>query len=150
LAVSDSYICYSVTQKKNLLRIIDTQLGEKVILRGHEHFVVDLAFSIADPSLLCSVDNGGGAAENWNDVTGKPHTIVWSKREHGDWRVFAELPLRATMVKAHPLQAHTWLIAQEGRLGVFSSQRTAAQPVASYEALPLHARLGQDETVAGT
>eukprot|EP01032_Pedospumella_encystans_P018582 gene18582-21147_t len=67
LAVSETHICYSVTQKKNLLRIIDTQVGEKVILRGHENAVLDLRFAIAESGLLCSVDNG--------EVSGKAHTI---------------------------------------------------------------------------
>ena len=50
LAVGKSHICYSVTQKKNLLRLIDTSTGEKVILRGHESAVLDLRFSPADSS----------------------------------------------------------------------------------------------------
>lgn len=152
LAVSDSYICYSVTQKKNLLRVIDTQLGEKVILRGHEYFVCDLSFSVANAKLMCSVDNGAGN-DSANEVAGKPHTIVWSKSEQeGDWKVFAELPLRAALVRPHPQQAHTWLIARGSRLGVFSSQRSAgaaAAPVMSYEALPIHAVLDSSESVVG-
>ena len=151
LAVSDNYICYSVTQKKNLLRIIDTQLGDKVILRGHEHFVVDLAFAIGHPGLLCSVDNGGSASSaNGKDDSGNlPHVIVWTKRDEGDWRIFAELPLRATLVKPHPCTAHQWLIAQSNRLGVFSSQRSSAQPVGSYESLPKHVVFEKDEFVIG-
>ena len=35
LTVNDSYICYSVTSKKNLLRLINTVNGEKIILRGN-------------------------------------------------------------------------------------------------------------------
>lgn len=143
LAVSESNICYSVTQKKNLLRIIDTERGDKVILRGHEHFVVDLCFAVADSTLLCSVDNGDDGS------AGKPHIIVWKKGEQGDWKVFAELPLRATIVRPHPQQGHLWLIARGGSLGVFSSQRSSAQPAGSYEGLPLHAELGSGELVLG-
>jgi hypothetical protein len=143
LAVSESNICYSVTQKKNLLRIIDTEHGDKVILRGHEHFVVDLAFAVADPTLLCSVDNGEDAN------AGKPHIIVWKKGDQADWKVFTELPLRATLVRPHPQQAHLWLVAREGCLGVFSSQRSPSQPAATYEGLQLHAKLGGGETVIG-
>lgn len=145
LAVSESYICYSVTQKKNLLRVIDTQLGEKVILRGHEHAVLDLKFAAVDAGLLCSVDAGGS-----EEVSGKPHIIVWKKHEQGEWKVFAELPVRASMVRPHPLQAHVWLVAHEGRLAVFSSQRSAAAPVSSYEALSMHVSLPAGETVKGT
>lgn len=148
LAVSESYICYSVTQKKNLLRVIDTQLGDKVILRGHEHAVLDLKFAAVDAGLLCSVDSGGS-----DEVSGKPHVIVWKKHEQAEWKVFAELPVRASLVRPHPTQAHVWAVAHEGKVAVFSSQRSAAAQqsvsVASYEALPMHISLPNGEVVKG-
>ena len=153
LAASPSYICYSVTQRKNLLRVIDTQQGEKVILRGHEHSVLDLRFATSDPSCLCSVDCGGGAAENYNDATGKPHTIVW-KRQNGDWEKVTELPLRATMVRPHPTQSNIWAIANKGKVGIFSSSRhgsasTAPQVIGAFESLPMNISLQNGETVTG-
>lgn len=96
LAISESYICYSVTQRKNLLRIINTVIGEKVILRGHDSAVLDLKFSPVDSNALCSVDDG-------DDVT-KSHTMVWEKQEQGDWKITYELPLQANIVRAHPCQ----------------------------------------------
>lgn len=142
LAVSETHICYSVTQKKNLLRIIDTQLGEKVILRGHEHSVLDLRFAATDSALLCSVDSGDGP---------KAHTIVWKKAEQGDWKVHAELPLRATTVRPHPVSADLWLVAGKDALGIFSSavSATLAVSAAHYQALPLHLVLANGETIAG-
>jgi len=102
LAVGKSHICYSVTQKKNLLRLIDTCSGEKVILRGHESAVLDLRFSPADSRCLCSVDAGsndgaaaGYASSSSSHVDSKPHTIVWEKQELGDWKMIVELPLKA-------------------------------------------------------
>jgi hypothetical protein len=103
LAVGKSHICYSVTQKKNLLRLIDTSSGEKVILRGHESAVLDLRFSPADSNsrCLCSVDAGsndgpaaGYASSSSSHVDSKPHTIVWEKQELGDWKMIVELPLK--------------------------------------------------------
>ena len=142
LAVSSAFICYSVTQRRNLLRIIDTQTGDKVILRGHESAVLDLSFATHDTGLLCSVAGG-------EEASSKPHTIVWHRHAQGDWKIFAELPICATLVRAHPVDAHQWLIAAGRRVGVFSSQRSAAHPVNSYASLPLHALLGEDEVCVG-
>lgn len=149
LAVSESYICYSVTQKKNLLRVIDTQLGDKVILRGHEHAVLDLRFAAMDAGLLCSVDSGGS-----DEVSGKPHIIVWKKQEQqAEWKIFAELPIRASMVRPHPTQAHVWAVAHQNKVAVFSSQRSAATQqsvsVCSFEALPMHLALPSGQVVKG-
>jgi len=144
LAVSETHICYSVTQKKNLLRIIDTQVGEKVILRGHENAVLDLRFAIAESGLLCSVDNG--------DVSGKAHTIVWKKNEQqGDWKVHAELPLSAILVRPHPVRADLWLVAGPTALGIFSATSNASLSSAaqSYQALPHHLLLDQGESIVG-
>jgi len=143
LAVSETHICYSVTQKKNLLRIIDTQLGEKVILRGHEHSVHDLRFAASDSAMLCSVDSGEGAS--------KAHTIVWKKQEQGDWKIHAELGLRASMVRPHPVQADLWLVAGGRSLGIFSARAspTVAAAAASYEALPLHLVVADNESIVG-
>lgn len=142
LAVSETHICYSVTQKKNLLRVIDTQLGEKVILRGHEHSVHDLRFAATDSAVLCSVDSGEGS---------KAHTIVWKKQEQGDWKIHAELSLRATTVRPHPVQADLWLVACPSSLGIFSARANPSLAVAagSYEALPLHLVLADNETIVG-
>lgn len=144
LAVSETHICYSVTQKKNLLRIIDTQVGEKVILRGHENAVLDLRFALADSGLLCSVDNG--------EVSGKAHTIVWKKQEQqGDWKVIAELPLAAVLVRPHPVKADLWLIASSTAVGIFSAAANASLATAAqnYQALPYHLILDQGESIVG-
>lgn len=144
LAVSETHICYSVTQKKNLLRIIDTQVGEKVILRGHEHAVLDLRFAVTDSCLLCSVDNG----EN----SGKAHTIVWKKNEQqGDWKVHAELPLRAVLVRPHPVRADLWLVAGPNTLGIFSAAANASLSAAAqtYQSLAHHVVMDKGETIVG-
>ena len=56
LASNDTFLCYAV--RKNLLRVIDTNHGDKTLLRGHSHDILDIAFSVPDKTVLCSVDGG--------------------------------------------------------------------------------------------
>mmetsp|Transcript_29623 Transcript_29623/g.65673 ORF Transcript_29623/g.65673 Transcript_29623/m.65673 type:complete len:297 (-) Transcript_29623:17-907(-) len=136
LAVSDTHICYSVTSKKNLLRVIDTLSGEKVILRGHESAVLDLQFSPADGSVLCSVDDAGGAG-----FDGKPHCIVWRKQGGCDWQTHASLLLPATQVVPHPQSPLVWALCDGVRVGVVDCAQGSQLTAGSYEALPLNVRL---------
>lgn len=129
LAVSDSCICYSVTQKKNLLRLMDTISGEKEILRGHDGSITDLKFS-ADGKVLCSTDNG--------TVAGKPHTIVWKKTEGGiAFQLSTQMMLKGTMLAAHPSQNNIWAISDKASVGIFSSARVNMNIPAKYAELPM-------------
>ena len=161
LAVSSDYICYSVTQRKNLLRIIDKKAGDKVILRGHEHSVLDLRFATQDPTVLCSVDGGSATAtpaagESGSDVAGRSHTIVW-RRSEGDWKMITDLPLYATLVRPHPNNANLWAIAHKGKMGIFSSSRHGSpnsnilmtETVGAYESLSMNVSLPAGEVITG-
>ena len=74
LATCDSFICYSVTAKKNLIRVIHTVTGEKNILRAHEFPIVDLKFS-DNGKFLCSVDNGPGS----NSLSNSNSIVLWEE-----------------------------------------------------------------------
>lgn len=112
LAVADTYICYSVTLKRNLLRLIDAATGEKAILRGHEGAIADLKVSPIDQGIFCSVDN---ADSNGN------HTFVWKREsKHIDFKLAVSLHLKATLVVPHPTQSHVWCVSDGRHLAIFS------------------------------
>ena len=112
IAVSENYICYTV--KGSLLRVLHSQTGEKVLLRGHESPVLDVRFSPADSSVLCSVDAGDSDAH---------HTFLWQLQTDGNSVVKQELifsiPLKANNVKSHPLSSKLWAVSHGSRLGLF-------------------------------
>lgn len=141
LAVSESCICYSVTQKKNLLRLIDTITGEKEILRGHDSGVTDIKFSPADSSLLCTTDNG--------DIAGKAHTIVWKKSETGiNFQAAAQIQLRGVLLAAHPQQSSVWALSDGKNVGVFNASRVNMAMPSQYAELPM-SLVFERETVIG-
>jgi hypothetical protein len=153
VAVSDTYICYSVTQKKNLLRVIDTQSGDKVILRGHDDSVLDLRFAVSDATSLCTVD-AGGSNDRCVDASGKPHTFVWRKQSgpQNVWDVAVSLPLLATLVRPHPSRAQRWLVAHAacGKVAVFDAHDAAsASACKGYESLPMNVTLAPGEKLIG-
>jgi len=119
LAVSDKYICYSVTSKRNLLRVIDTITGEKTLLRGHESSIVDVKISPMDSNIFCSIDKGTN--------TTAPHTIVWKKTSDKalDFLMSYKLSIEATIVQPHPLSSHVWTISNNHMIGIFSTVPTA-------------------------
>lgn len=140
LAVSESCICYSVTQKKNLLRLMDTISGDKEILRGHDGAITDLKFSV-DGSVLCSTDNGSAA--------GKPHTIVWKKNDNGiSFQIATQTMLKGAMLAAHPTQSTVWAISDRTSVGVFSSTRVNLNIPARYAELSMSVTF-DNETVTG-
>lgn len=137
LAVSESYICYSVTQKKNLLRVIDTRTGEKVILRSHESAVLDLKFSPSDSSLVCSIDNGENPS--------CPHLIIWQRDVSSPefcFKMALQMNLSGTMVDASPTRTNMWLISDQHSMGVIDATVFIRNPagaglVKAYADLPL-------------
>lgn len=140
LAVSESCICYSVTQKKNLLRLMDTISGDKEILRGHDGAITDLKFSV-DGLVLCSTDNSA--------VAGKAHTLVWKKNENGiSFSVATQMMLKGTMLAPHPSQNNVWAISDGNSVGVFSSARVNMNIPAKYAELPMSVTF-DTETVTG-
>lgn len=131
LLTSDSYVCYSVTQKKNLLRVIDTITGEKTILRGHEGAILDLHLSPVDHNSFCSVDNTSSGAG--------PHSIIWKKAAEGfAFNPVASFALRASCVVAHPLLPYIWCAAEKSELAVFSSNKGSSNQTASMDQVGLH------------
>lgn len=113
LAVSDAYICYAVTQKRNLLRVIDSQTGEKSLLRGHQHCVTDLSFSPVDVHCICSVDAADGAPPIGADAGAggaADHVFFWRKAAEGEWERRASLPLQAHRTVPHPARSNWWAL----------------------------------------
>jgi hypothetical protein len=131
LAVADTYICYSVTLKRNLLRLIDATTGEKAILRGHEAPIADLKVALADQSYFCSVDNG---------ETNGNHTFIWKRGSKNiDFTQLACLPLKATMVVPHPTQANLWCICDGKKLAIFAVNKLPASPsLATYSSFSMN------------
>jgi len=145
LAVSDKYICYSVTSKRNLLRVIDTFSGEKTLLRGHESSILDVKISPVDASVLCSVDKGSNPAV--------PHTIVWKKPSDSalDFLAVLKLPISATIVQPHPVSAHVWAISNNTSIGIFSTAKETTEdsvPI-SYDTLSAHINMEVNVIVTG-
>eukprot|EP00981_Chlorochromonas_danica_P008984 scaffold2390_cov167-Ochromonas_danica.AAC.8 len=132
LLTSDSYVCYSVTQKKNLLRAIDTITGEKSILRGHEGGILDLALSPQDHTIFCSVDNNNVNAAAGNS----PHVFVWKKRKDSfSFDNIGQLSLKASIIQAHPLLPSLWAMAEKDEIAVFSSNQSMDKNITSYTQL---------------
>jgi hypothetical protein len=141
LAVSESYICYSVTQKRNVLRVIDTITGEKAILRSHESAILDVKISPVDSSTFCSVDSGAGAT---------PRVVVWKavNEKKVEFNPAVTLSVPATVVVAHPLQSNIWAISDKRNLAVFSASRAAEDKPSSYEQFPCSASV-ENESITG-
>jgi hypothetical protein len=113
LAVADTYIAYSVTQKRNLLRLIDSTTGEKCILRGHEGSIADLTVSNVDQGFFASVDN----MEN----SSLSHTFIWKRgTKNIDFSKLVELPLRGVMILSHPIQENIWCVCNGKQFVLFS------------------------------
>lgn len=153
LAVTDNFICYTV--RRQLLRVIHTVTSERALLRGHEHTVVDMKFSVCPSpqggALLCSVDDGAEGA-----TSQAAHVCVWklddtpssaaggnSSKEITNTRV-CSLSVCASIVQPHPLQSHLWAIAHTNHrahtayIALFSADAHAQQTTA-YEQFPMHA-----------
>mmetsp|Transcript_25868 Transcript_25868/g.48552 ORF Transcript_25868/g.48552 Transcript_25868/m.48552 type:complete len:1013 (-) Transcript_25868:208-3246(-) len=128
IAVSKNFICYTV--KGNLLRVIDSEVGEKVLLRGHESPVLDVRFSPADENVLCSVDAGEG---------GSSHVHLWRLTMTSgviDQTLQCSLPLRANNVKSHPLTPSVWGISCGNQLGLLNPEVDAGAQ--TYDGLKCH------------
>jgi hypothetical protein len=135
LAVSNNIICYSVTQKRNLMRLIDTQSGEKGILRGHEAGITDLSISPKDENLLCSVDYSDGSS---SDPKNGSHFFVWQKaygsEKNIDFNMLAKSSISGYILAAHPLQSNIWAVSNGEKLAVVSTGKLAG----AYESYSMH------------
>jgi hypothetical protein len=136
LAVSDAYLCYSVTSKKNLLRLIHTSTGDKVILRGHDAAIIDIKFSPVDGGVLASIDMG--------ELVTSPHIFFWRKSESSniDFEVVNQLHICASFIEPHPCLPNLWLLGDGSNFGVFSTvPQNNSPPPCSYSDLLSHIQL---------
>jgi hypothetical protein len=135
ICVSDKNICYSV--KGNLLRVIRTATGEKLLLRGHDSPIVDLKFSATDGNVFCSVDVG---------ITSQ-HVFVWMISDVGEFssNILATLPLCASLVQSHPKSSKLWAISDRNEFSIFSSH--VSNEVTKYSDLSMYLCFPED--VAG-
>ncbi|RYG67083.1 hypothetical protein EON64_08270, partial [archaeon] len=124
---SDSFVCYSVTQKKNLLRAIDTLTGEKTILRGHEGSILDMKLS-SNSAVFATIDHHN---------TATPHFFVWQKNvDNFGFSAVYQSGLKGYMVKAHPGDEKVWVVADKQQVGVVNTRSDGS--VTSYDKLSLH------------
>lgn len=154
LAVSDLYICYCV--KKNMLRVIHTSNSQKTLLKGHDFPILDLKFSPANKSIVCSVDD---IAEN-SALTSTPRVIIWELSDAAElmYSILTQFNIGATIVQPHPTLSHVWAISNGSEFGIisvslgertsmFSSSKKGDQ-TKSYEELPLHMSF-ETKTITG-
>ena len=138
LAVSKSYICYTV--KKSKLRVIHSESGKMVLLLGHELPVVDLKFSKADSSVVCSVDNAISGESATNPTAA--HVFLWRLSHSGDIVtsiILAQFGFGATIVEPHPHNADVFAVAKGGHVGIITTSLSSGGSLQFYEELPLHA-----------
>lgn len=151
LAVSDSYICYSV--RKTLLRIIHTVSSEKLLLRGHISQILDLKFSVAGRrNTVCSVDEA---------PTQEPHTFIWELDDSStlSHTIVGQYSIPASQVQPHPILANVWAIVSngngiaaettKGHIGLVCSN-IPADSLKSYSDIPVHIILGGNEIISGS
>lgn len=142
LAVSESYICYSVTQKRNVLRVIDTITGEKAILRSHESAILDLKISPVDSATFCSVDNATASTT--------PRVVVWKavNEKKVEFAPAVTLSMGATIVVPHPTQSNVWAISDKRNIAVFSATHIGDSKPSSYDQLSCSASV-ETESITG-
>eukprot|EP01038_Epipyxis_sp_PR26KG_P009485 gene9485-12776_t len=145
VCVSDAYICYSCTQKRNILRLIHTVTGSKVILRGHESFILDMKFSSTNQNVLCSVD-------------GQNNIIVWElsiqiNSENPEQSILTQsivfqLSFGALRVESHPVISNCFAICDVQSIGVFigSKEFSRFSPQQRFADLDMNASF-ENETV---
>ena len=116
LGSNDKFICYAV--RKSLLRVIETARGEKTLLRGHSHDILDIDFSRTNDMILCSVD--GGAPE-----TAEEPRVIISRLEGGNDETpelghskLAEFEIPGYIVKSHPTCAGCFGVANIAEFGI--------------------------------
>jgi hypothetical protein len=138
LAVADTYIAYSVTQKRNLLRLIDSTTGEKCILRGHEGSITDLAVSNVDQGFFASIDN--------LDNPSLSHTFIWKRGSKNiDFSKLVELPLKGIMILSHPIQENIWCICNGKQFIVFSISLLPTNDNITYSSFSMNADVGNSQ-----
>ena len=139
VAVSNSYICYIV--KKSKLRVIHSSSTKMALLLGHDQPILDLKFSKADGSVLCSVDDC--PAQNAVTET-TPRVIIWRLDYSNDtvaYNVLAQFSFGATVVQPHPHIADVWAVANGTSVGIITGS-LGSGPVLQYiQQLSLHANV---------
>ena len=140
LAVANTYICYSVTSKRNLLRLIDSLTGEKGILRAHEANIADIQVSPVDHSYFGSVDSV--------ESTSFSHTFIWKRgAKNIDFTQAASLPMKANLIRAHPEQATVWAVCDGKQFSVFNIDKIPSNP--SYSSFSMNYN-ADDDSITGT
>lgn len=136
LAVSNSYICYIV--KKSKLRVIHTESSKMALLQGHEFPILDLKFSKADCSVLCSIDDSPT-----DDVAASftARIIIWrlDYSEEVTSNILAQFAFGASVVQPHPLTADVWAVAKGSNVGIISGSLESGEMLKSYGELSLNA-----------
>jgi hypothetical protein len=139
LAVSDSYICYAI--KRSKLRVIHTVSTQTVLLKGHEFPILDLKFSPADKTILCSVDD---ISDDTTGTSGCPRIIIWQLHE-GEGQalscsILSQFAIGATIVQPHPKLAHVWAVAKGSSVGIVTvelGKGGAGEKITSYKELSI-------------
>ena len=142
LAVSKSYICYTV--KKSKLRVIHSESGHMALLVGHELPVIDLKFSKADSSVLCSVDN---AISTDNSTNATAHIFIWRLTHAGDVvtsTVLAQFAFGASIVEPHPHDTSVFAVAKGNNVGIITTSLGSKGSLQLYEELSLNASVDRD------
>lgn len=137
LAVNESYICYVV--RKNLVRIIHKITGDKDLLRGHEHSILDIKFSFSNKSNLCTIDDGdsNSASSSIN---------IWSLKDPIGGGEFTHTnifnaSLQASIVQSYPLlDGSVWAIAHKSHFGIISNLMVSKEnKISEYNELQMNA-----------
>lgn len=117
LTINSKYICY--TLKGNLIRIIQTTTGDKLLLKGHENNICDMKYSIINSNILCSIDNGLNGL----------NIFIWKlfKDTIFNSQIMCNLPLSATLIQSHPTSSSVWAVSHESSICLISTLQQSLQ-----------------------
>jgi hypothetical protein len=131
LVFGESYICYSVTQKRTSIRAIDSVSGEKVLLKAHESCILDIKVSITEPDSFCSCDNG--------DASNKPHIVIWKRSPQKPLEItqLIHYSIPAKIIQPHPMR-NVWAISNGRAIGLLSMNSSYDLQATTYQQLKAH------------
>jgi WD40 repeat protein len=145
VSLRELFIAYAVSANRSI-RLINSTSGEKSVLRGHESGIVDIKFSPADDTVVCSVDNAAGEGN---------HIHVWRLDPNNLTATSAApvktLALPASIVQGHPTTASVWAVAYQNSIGLISVEGPSASPstVSSYSGLGPASSKAMDGNISG-
>jgi len=146
VGVSGNYICYIV--KGTLMRVIHTIHSAKLLLRGHENYIMDTKFSPCSDGLMCTVDHGS---------VGQHHVFIWQLNYEAPEILTHDLKhafkVQASFVLAHPTNPSLWIIGHERWVAVLDTSNAAQcesdKLATTYHELSNHVMLHSSMTGAG-